>query len=1647
VRAGYSFDTSDYAIAQQTGSYNNVPFPRDAADDNYNSFDPFPIGHTGEVGDGDLFDASGSLLMPLDRMRRFLTPIDINGTGQVRQWTAAPGSPDRGGDNYGRVEYFSYFRPPGSPGTINFSQVVPQTYGAITYGTWNYATGVPTPWFVGAPYQPDVTNNPLHGFEAFRFPNQNYAAPFLPQALGGSPFNQNVGANGVPMAFPTYDVHVNTQARSDGLNEADEMNLYTLNPLLDSPYGPSDLEWLYRQQDVDGNSLSSRLQTLAPISFTNGVDGLRRRRLFALDAWETNSFVWANDNPGGVFPNNSRFASNPVATQPNPAYAGGTPRINVANTGFDSLSAILTSTLPPGTSLHVPTPSLAHRGKKINLNYPLPVSNDSNEPIRQKWISDTYQLLKWVLPPESVDTPEELAQLSQFVINIVDFRDPDCTMTHWINPDVLLSGVPQPAAGAPTVGLPANPLQLIAKPAGAANPVGTIALDQYGMEYNPVALNETLAYSFQYRTAATATPTQWNRFLVELVNTMTIPEVATTGTGTGQVNATAISLGGFNYTAGDPYSGGCWDMVFTGDDPYSRPDPYRGQLPIYGNIYGLIPLNRDSFLTTFPGNRGAPPSSDVVLQPLLPGNTGAGGGITINQITYNSANNAGGVPAPILGTGAALDSNYFYVFGNMPASTGTGATATSYENGPLQPGYYYSNTGATATTTGTQQFVGTVNGYRVPANTPAVIQSLNATAGYDPVNGTVTPNIQLYPGVLPGIAGPTTSGGGAIPVANFLWKVPYPKLGGTGAPVAPIYYWVCLRRPANPFAPVGVNNPMVVVDAVRMPMVDGTGATITMDAQGNPGATGQFNTVYSAQRLQPYRGGHAVPPPTPGGVSPALDVRYGYSEQIASPTANSVGGYQTQGIYFQNANANPPIKYASTFPIYHTLGWANENATGSVDPTMTPGAVVEAWDHFPFHDRDFSSVAELTLVPGCPPGLLTKQFAEFAPSQINATSIFTGSKGRTTPTFPSTGPGAPTNVGFPWNFTSVLPLAPVLPLAGTAGAAVDATIPLQAVSTGTPVQPHSVPYLSDKFFYSAFGGGTGGVSYDTGGLVGGYAADGWFKMFEVFEVPSQMLGSIGPAAAGANFDWARQDSKPGLLNLNLIIDEEVFFSVAGEQSISQQNGQSVDGGGAVRTAANPTNDQFSQQLLNSDQVPPLAPGNYTAALGTLPLAAGSSPIPMVVTSVLANGSPASAYPLASQGFLTWDPVYNYLNQTVAPTAPPLYSNALKAAWVQFLSLRHGGSGYLFGYGGAAVGQNAAVNPQIPNLTAGYGVGIPAERPFHGLTYPDIDYTVMRPAALPPSAFTTPVANVPASAAALAAAPNTYTSDPGVRNPYLSWAYPPSAAFPAASGPGYGYTAVGGAGTPVVLPPPIPVRRLFQVPDAYNPSPGVAPGATVTAASNASDAGDPYYNYLALVPNPPLGGALPVPAAGALPPIPATQYLNTAPPSSMVLTNSVVNLYWPGASAGTSYSTVGGAAAPIAVTTLQGFNTNNPYLGARSTGGGAGGGPVNVDAKQHPYWRSEQLQRIMNLTTVRTHQYAVWITIGFFEVKRQGDIGMIGQGRPDLAYDTLGPEVGAVTGEKLRYRGFFLVDRLRLPGFDPGNIDSFRSAVVYRKVIQ
>lgn len=213
-------------------------------------------------------------------------------------------------------------------------------------------------------------------------------------------------------------------------------------------------------------------------------------------------------------------------------------------------------------------------------------------------------------------------------------------------------------------------------------------------------------------------------------------------------------------------------------------------------------------------------------------------------------------------------------------------------------------------------------------------------------------------------------------------------------------------------------------------------------------------------------------------------------------------------------------------------------------------------------------------------------------------------------------------------------------------------------------------------------------------------------------------------------------------------------------------------------------------------------------------------------------------------------------------------------------------------------------------------------------------------------------------------------------------------------------------------------------------------AIADGASNASEAGDPYLNNQS-----------PVVAAGVTPlypytppgTLPVVSYTNAGTAYAALLTDKSVNLYWPGGNASTllSADAMGNYTVPANVPLPGG--ASNPYLGANGSG-------TSADGREHPYWRSEQLQKIMNLTTPRTHQYAVWLTIGFFEVKRQGDLGMFLY-NPILAFDILGPEIGAANGKNVRYRGFYLVDRLRLTGFNPSSPTGFRQAVVYRQRIQ
>ena len=105
-----------------------------------------------------------------------------------------------------------------------------------------------------------------------------------------------------------------------------------------------------------------------------------------------------------------------------------------------------------------------------------------------------------------------------------------------------------------------------------------------------------------------------------------------------------------------------------------------------------------------------------------------------------------------------------------------------------------------------------------------------------------------------------------------------------------------------------------------------------------------------------------------------------------------------------------------------------------------------------------------------------------------------------------------------------------------------------------------------------------------------------------------------------------------------------------------------------------------------------------------------------------------------------------------------------------------------------------------------------------------------------------------------------------------------------------------------------------------------------------------------------------------------------------------------------------------------------------------------DDRQHPYWRTELMQKAMNLTTVRTHQYAVWITVGFFEVKRQGDIGMLAQATASSPSTSWAPRSGrspaTTSGSAASSGGSAQAHRVQ-----PRRRRRFHNAIVYRKVIQ
>ncbi|QDV72152.1 hypothetical protein [Botrimarina mediterranea] len=133
---------------------------------------------------------------------------------------------------------------------------------------------------------------------------------------------------------------------------------------------------------------------------------------------------------------------------------------------------------------------------------------------------------------------------------------------------------------------------------------------------------------------------------------------------------------------------------------------------------------------------------------------------------------------------------------------------------------------------------------------------------------------------------------------------------------------------------------------------------------------------------------------------------------------------------------------------------------------------------------------------------------------------------------------------------------------------------------------------------------------------------------------------------------------------------------------------------------------------------------------------------------------------------------------------------------------------------------------------------------------------------------------------------------------------------------------------------------------------------------------------------------------------------------------------------------------------------------------------SIDTERNSTQRYLPIQRMANLATTRSNVYAVWITVGFFEVKQVNTNSTIAEryamtdNNGDNVYETftndalrdlffrvypdgwtLGQEIGRDIGEDVRHRGFYVIDRSRPVAFKPGDDANVSETVLVRRRIQ
>jgi len=105
-------------------------------------------------------------------------------------------------------------------------------------------------------------------------------------------------------------------------------------------------------------------------------------------------------------------------------------------------------------------------------------------------------------------------------------------------------------------------------------------------------------------------------------------------------------------------------------------------------------------------------------------------------------------------------------------------------------------------------------------------------------------------------------------------------------------------------------------------------------------------------------------------------------------------------------------------------------------------------------------------------------------------------------------------------------------------------------------------------------------------------------------------------------------------------------------------------------------------------------------------------------------------------------------------------------------------------------------------------------------------------------------------------------------------------------------------------------------------------------------------------------------------------------------------------------------------------------------------------KTNAYFRFKDLMKLGNSVTSQSNVFAVWITVGYFEI--EPNRGAAGSFTVDAAHPDgyrYGIELGSDVGKVTRHRSFYIIDRSIPVAFQPGVNHNVDDAILVRRHLE